>query len=207
MEVQDQADGIGQFELAGFWIRLIAAGADSIVAFIIAALGGFVTALLPIDRVLQILLGYVPVALYFALLWSDEGGGRTLGMRFLGLRVVRPDGRPLSLNRAFVRFGALLLTVVIPLLMWATLVSAGENLWTMERLREELARSEIPMLSRLAHEASLSLGGRILFALGWFMFVVLLPVLSLVQIATDKRKQGPHDQLADSLVVRKWRSR
>lgn len=194
-----------EFEPAGFWIRLIAAAVDSIVALVIVGMAGVVAALLPIDRVAQVLLGYVPAGLYFVLLWSNEGGGRTLGMRLLGLQVMRPDGRPPSLERAFVRLGMLLLTVVFPLFALAVLASTGENLWSMERLRQELASSGIPLLSQLSQMASRSPGGRAVFALGALMFVVVLPVLSLAQIATDKRKQGPHDQLAGTFVVRRRR--
>lgn len=49
--------------------------------------------------------GSVIVSLiYFVIFWSYIGGGRTLGMRLMGLRVVREDGRQLGVLDAFVRW-------------------------------------------------------------------------------------------------------
>ncbi|MDQ6691930.1 MAG: RDD family protein, partial [Candidatus Dormibacteraeota bacterium] len=42
--------------------------------------------------------------IYFAVFWSHLGGGRTVGMRLLRLRVVRTDMSPLSPGRAVIRF-------------------------------------------------------------------------------------------------------
>ena len=40
---------------------------------------------------------------YFILFWSKVGNGRTIGMRMLGIRVVRSDGSALDLGRAVLR--------------------------------------------------------------------------------------------------------
>jgi uncharacterized RDD family membrane protein YckC len=42
--------------------------------------------------------------LYFVFFWSHFGGGRTIGMRVYGLRVIQEDGRPLGLWTALVRY-------------------------------------------------------------------------------------------------------
>jgi len=41
---------------------------------------------------------------YFVLFWSFLGGGRTLGMRVMGLRVVHEDGRRIEILDAIVRW-------------------------------------------------------------------------------------------------------
>ncbi len=51
------------------------------------------------------------VALYFAAFWSIAG--QTPGMRVLGLRLVRPDGRLPSLPRSFLRFAFLIVSIAI----------------------------------------------------------------------------------------------
>jgi uncharacterized RDD family membrane protein YckC len=42
--------------------------------------------------------------IYFVIFWSHLGGGRTLGMRLLGLRVMREDGSPVGVFDALVRW-------------------------------------------------------------------------------------------------------
>lgn len=42
--------------------------------------------------------------LYFVFFWSELGGGRTLGMRLLGLGVVAEDGGPVAILEAVVRW-------------------------------------------------------------------------------------------------------
>ena len=51
--------------------------------------------------------------LYFTFCWSRLGGGRTLGMRLLGLRVIHADGEPLGVVGAFVRVIGLWLSFAI----------------------------------------------------------------------------------------------
>lgn len=50
---------------------------------------------------------------YFVLFWSYVGGGRTLGMRVFGLRVVGEDGLPLGLLHAAVRWFGLWISFVV----------------------------------------------------------------------------------------------
>lgn len=42
--------------------------------------------------------------LYFSLFWSWLGGGQTVGMRFLGLRVVGTDSQPIGYGTALIRW-------------------------------------------------------------------------------------------------------
>ena len=97
---------------AGFWIRVGAYLVDGILIGLISQiLGGS-------DRAGHLYLN-VWGCIYFVVLWSSIGHGRTLGMRVLGLKVVRTDGTELSIGAAILRlvglivsFAALLLGVI-----------------------------------------------------------------------------------------------
>ena len=96
---------------AGFLIRTLAYLVD---AFLLSLVGGgfpyiFITtsqqnsqgnsAAAPAGGV-SLLLSLI----YFVLLWSEVGGGRTIGMRLCGLRVVGIDGRLIGIGEALVRW-------------------------------------------------------------------------------------------------------
>ncbi len=126
----------------GFWIRLLAFMVDGLV---IGALVAFVT-LLAFGRdaaqtwalpTLETAVGFV----YLTTCWSGMGGGRTLGMRLFGLRVVRADGARVGYASAVGR--------------WIGIVLSAFTL-----------------------------------------------LLGLAWIAVDPRKQGWHDKLAGTIVVR-----
>ena len=55
--------------------------------------------------------GGLIATLYFTILWSSIGGGRTVGMRILGLKVVRTDGSELGIGRAFLRNVGLIVSI------------------------------------------------------------------------------------------------
>jgi uncharacterized RDD family membrane protein YckC len=132
---------------AGFWIRLVAFLIDSLaIGAIVSVLSfpraGLVTWDAPVRldpwvTTLETVVGL----LYFTLLWSSLGTGRTLGMRMVGLRVVGLDGQSIGLGAAVVR--------------WVGLVISGAAV-----------------------------------------------LIGLVWVAFDPRKQGWHDKLAGTLVVR-----
>jgi uncharacterized RDD family membrane protein YckC len=88
---------------AGFWIRTFAYIIDAIGIGIVS---GAVAAIFSGDATgttsngLNILLGLA----YFAYFWSAQGGGQTLGMRVLNLKVVRTDGSALTLTQALIRY-------------------------------------------------------------------------------------------------------
>ncbi len=56
-------------------------------------------------------LAWAASGVYFVACWSSAGSGRTIGMRVLGLRVVRSDGAPLDLGRALLRFVGMAVSV------------------------------------------------------------------------------------------------
>jgi len=58
--------------------------------------------------------GSVLVSLiYFVIFWSHLGGGRTLGMRLLRLRVIRADGSQIGVVNAAIRWLGLWLSFVV----------------------------------------------------------------------------------------------
>ena len=108
---------------AGFGIRTLAYLVD---AFLLSFVGGAFPYLVistnpsapPANAGQQVTAstsGSVVVSLiYFVLFWSSFGGGRTLGMRLLGLRVVREqDLAQLRLTTAFVRWVGLWLSFAV----------------------------------------------------------------------------------------------
>lgn len=114
-----EAEPVGATDLpasqtAGFWIRTRAYLIDAIL---LALVGGAPFLLSSAQRGVQYAQGaggdsgLIPF-LYFVFCWSHFGGGRTLGMRVFGLRVVREDGAALSLWTSVVRYFGLLLSVL-----------------------------------------------------------------------------------------------
>ena len=88
---------------AGFWIRVFAYLMDAIgvgiVSNIVASiLGGGTTG--GTANGLSFVFGLA----YFSYFWSQQGGGQTLGMRVLNLKVVRTDGSALTLTQALIRY-------------------------------------------------------------------------------------------------------
>lgn len=101
---------------AGFWIRTLAQLIDgALLAFV----GGVLTELTFHPRALD-LADSGPSALlslvYFGLFWSKTGGGPTVGMRFLGLRVVGTDGNLIGFGTALIRWLGLVLSFSVLLL-------------------------------------------------------------------------------------------
>jgi uncharacterized RDD family membrane protein YckC len=89
---------------AGFWIRVLAQLID---AALLALVGGILTELSLHPHALNPASGGPSALLsllYFGLFWSKAGGGQTLGMRFLGLRVVSTDGQMIGFGTALIRW-------------------------------------------------------------------------------------------------------
>ena len=96
---------------AGFWIRTLAYLIDG---FLLSLVGGAFPYLVISTNTAanhaggagsSASGGSVFVSLvYFVIFWSHYGGGRTLGMRLIGLRVVREDGSLLSVGHAILRW-------------------------------------------------------------------------------------------------------
>jgi uncharacterized RDD family membrane protein YckC len=106
---------------AGFGIRTLAYLIDAIVlsfvggAFPFLVLTNTTTQVSAGQQVTTSTSGSIVVSLiYFALFWSRIGGGRTLGMRLLGLKVVREqDMAPLGVGSALIRWAGLWLSFVV----------------------------------------------------------------------------------------------
>ena len=97
--------------IAGFWRRLAAFAVDCLILGIPALLLGlalfrWAVSLGQAGR----LIGFVVALLYFGLMNSRFGGGRTLGKRLFGIQVTDREGHALSPIRSVLRF----LVIAIP---------------------------------------------------------------------------------------------
>jgi uncharacterized RDD family membrane protein YckC len=96
---------------AGFWVRFFAILIDSIgVGIVSNIITGFMSSADPLDpsrNSISTLIGVV----YFCYFWSAQGGGQTLGMRVLNLKVVRTDGSSLTILQAFIRYIGLIVSI------------------------------------------------------------------------------------------------
>lgn len=107
---------------AGFWIRVIAFLTDAIIiGVIISALSVGRAGMVTWDHWLELtswrnFIDTVASFAYFTLMWSTVGGGRTIGMRLLGLRVVGADGQPISYGLAVIRWLGMLLSAAVILI-------------------------------------------------------------------------------------------
>lgn len=96
---------------AGFWRRSWAFGVDFLlVAFVVALAEG--TFGWSEGEIADVVYGLATTA-YFIALWSSAGGGQTVGMRALGIRVVRVDGSELSVPGALLRYMGLSLALAV----------------------------------------------------------------------------------------------
>lgn len=103
---------------AGFWIRTGAYLIDAIALSVVGSLLGSNAHYGPDgydqfarSRDLSGLLNLV----YFVAFWTYNGG-QTVGMRLLGLRVVKLDGTPVTLGTAIVRWIGLVISFLVILL-------------------------------------------------------------------------------------------
>lgn len=89
---------------AGFWVRVLAQLID---AALLALVGGVVTELGMHPHALDSTIGGLSALLsllYFSFFWSWLGGGQTVGMRFLGVRVTGTDGQLIGYGTALIRW-------------------------------------------------------------------------------------------------------
>ena len=97
---------------AGFWIRTFAYLIDGIGIGIVSGIIGSIIASDATGTTangISFLLGLV----YFCYFWSSNGGGQTLGMRVLDLKVVRTDGSALTLTQALIRYLGLFVSFLV----------------------------------------------------------------------------------------------
>jgi len=73
--------------------------------------------------------GLIVAIASFVYFWSASGGGQTLGMRSLNIKVVKADGSMLDHIGAFIRFGGFLVSCVALLigLVWAAFDPQGQG--------------------------------------------------------------------------------
>ena len=98
---------------AGFWVRALAQLID---AALLALVGGVLAELGMHQHALDTTvggLGALLSLLYFSLFWSWLGAGRTVGMRFLGLRVVGTDGHLIGYGTALIRWLGLVVSLSV----------------------------------------------------------------------------------------------
>src|SRR5207244_10096616 len=95
------------------------------------------------DPLVTVLGSQLLALLYFVILWSPLGGGKTVGMRIYHLRVVRTDGRPLSLPRAFLRYVGLFLMQLSLVGVLSVLLDDQRRGWH-DNLADSLAIAEGP---------------------------------------------------------------
>ena len=102
-------------EKGGFWIRLLAIIIDGIV---IGLVGGIFSSTVVTtgpnggNVVVQQGPSGLLSLLYYVFFWSTYGGGQTLGMRVLKLKVVKTDGTMLDLVGAFIRYVGFVISAI-----------------------------------------------------------------------------------------------
>jgi uncharacterized RDD family membrane protein YckC len=101
---------------AGFWIRTFAYLIDAIgigiVSGIIASIIGGGGPAGTTSNGLSFLFGLA----YFVYFWSAQGGGQTLGMRVLNLKVIRTDGSALTMTQGLIRYLGLFVSFIVLLI-------------------------------------------------------------------------------------------
>src|SRR5688572_12797936 len=88
---------------AGFWIRTFAYIIDAIGIGIVSGIVASIIGDGPTGTTsngLSFLFGLA----YFCYFWSAQGGGQTLGMRVLNLKVVKADGSALTITQGLIRY-------------------------------------------------------------------------------------------------------
>ncbi len=95
---------------AGFWIRV---GAYLIDVVIVLVVGSILNSILGVDPIAGANgLGQLISIVYFVVFWSSTGGGQTLGMRILNLKVIKTDGSELTLVQAVIRYVGLIISAI-----------------------------------------------------------------------------------------------
>lgn len=84
-------------------------------------------------------LGTFATTAYYTITWSRFGGGKTVGMRLVGIRVVSMNGEPIDLWRALMRGVALALSIAV-LLLGVALVLVDKK---KQGLHDKIARTYV----------------------------------------------------------------
>jgi uncharacterized RDD family membrane protein YckC len=96
---------------AGFWVRTFAYLIDGIGIGIVSGILGSIIGGGPTGTTSNGLSFVIGLA-YFCYFWSAQGGGQTLGMRVLNLKVIRTDGSALTLTQALIRYVGLFVSFI-----------------------------------------------------------------------------------------------
>lgn len=84
-------------------------------------------------------LGTLATTAYYTITWSRFGGGKTVGMRLLGIRVVSMNGEAIDLWRALMRAVALALSIAV-LFLGVALVLVDKK---KQGLHDKIARTYV----------------------------------------------------------------
>ena len=109
MAIEATATGVATNK-AGFWLRFFAIFIDGIGVGIVS---NIISSLMGADAMsagassINTLVGVA----YFCYFWSAQGGGQTLGMRVLNIKVIRTDGTALTLTQALIRYVGLIVSI------------------------------------------------------------------------------------------------
>jgi uncharacterized RDD family membrane protein YckC len=96
-------------EKAGFWIRVGAYLIDAVLLGIVNYILGLIFRNSPVSSLLSLIVSLG----YFVYFWSASGGGQTLGMRALKIKVVKTDGSQLDYGGAVLRWVGLFISFVV----------------------------------------------------------------------------------------------
>ena len=114
---------------AGFWIRAVAYLVDGLLLSLVG--GAF--PLLVIQGSQGTASGgggsVIVSLIYFVIFWSRLGGGRTIGMRLLGLKVIGADGREIGILAAIGRWIGLWISFLVCFLgvIWVAIDSQHQG--------------------------------------------------------------------------------
>ncbi len=98
-------------EKIGFLTRALALIVDAILVGIVT---GILTSVLFSGEMGQgNAFGTILGLAYYVYFWSSAGGGQTLGMKALGIKVIKTDGSPLTVTGAIIRYVGLIISFVV----------------------------------------------------------------------------------------------
>lgn len=165
---------IPDIQFAGFGIRLLAYVIDILVLMVFVIFGMFA------KSVTAYLLVLVPMILYKPVMEGLLGG--TAGKLALGLRVVNEDGERIGVVGGFVRAGIFLLPIIPNTLIQTGMMEQGIS--PMDAEGGQAFRQ----------------GNGLLFAA--YYALSLMALLSCLAVLFSKQKQGLHDRIAGTWVIR-----
>jgi uncharacterized RDD family membrane protein YckC len=98
-------------EKAGFWTRVLAFIIDAILVGIVSSI--VVSVIAGGDLVRSQGISTLIGLAYYLYFWTSYGGGQTLGMRALNIKVIRTDGTQLDLVGGLLRYVGLIVSFAV----------------------------------------------------------------------------------------------